>query len=124
MATCLVFSIVSICNKVVCRFNLYSLMVGLSIAALLASCSSLDQGRSIVVYTSGCTDTEIVDDILQSKKGIEDFADSRNITIKFDVAQNKCGYGLFGNSKVKFIDGAVTDYDLRGEVSIFFHVDS
>lgn len=124
MAIFFVFHIVSIYNMVVRRFNLYSLMFGLLSAAVLNSCSSLDQGRSVVVYTSGCPDVEIVNDIFQSKKGIEDFADSRNIVIKSDVAQKKCGYGLFRNSKVKFIDGAVTDYDLVGEMSVFFHMDN
>ncbi len=91
------------------------------ISLFLFSCSNDKQEKKIILYI-GCENYEVIDDVLYSYKNNESFFKEKKVEIEEDTVLSKCGYKFVFGDKIKTIESAMTDIDLKLEAIDFFQI--
>ena len=87
------------------------------------SCVSNEMSKQKeITVLLGCEMSDANNDLLYSIDGIKKFTDKNHIKVIINETDKRCGYLLTWSSE-KYIEGAITDYDLMMEAKSFFKLE-
>ena len=96
------------------RNNFFKAIIVLFMFLVISSC---EKDKEIVVHF--CSDnTEAKSDILRSLDLNSEYLKTNGISYKKD--ENKCGFTFIYGNKEEFVEGSMTDIDLRMKIKSFY----
>ena len=94
------------------------------LAALITVLPSVAEERErkyITIYTLGCDDPDIIDDLTYAINNIASVLKENEVSLIINEISKRCGYHLHEGDRVKKICEVLTDVDLMFEVGDFYN---
>ena len=103
------------------KLNLKFILLLAALITVLPSVADESERKYITIYTLGCGDPDIIDDLTYAINSITSVLKENEVTLIINETSKRCGYDLHEGDRLKKICEVLTDVDLMFEIADFYN---